>query len=114
MAHDNNTFPVGTPELWEAFRSEVRARGFNFVLTYGGAIPLDEWTPYGLLGGVNDPNWTSSVSHGMVFTWIGENCVTDCDKPTSPFIGGVWEFADEHPDAIYQEQNANYLSSLGV
>lgn len=79
-----------TREAFDNFVAEVRARGFTRVRTYGGAIPLESWRPYGLFGGKNDPAGTRENT--LRFDWIDESRARDGDGAKFPFVNGVWEF----------------------
>lgn len=99
---------------WAEFLAECDTRGFTHVVTYGGPVPLPEWTPYGLCGGVNDPDWKSATQQSLVFTWVSECEVTDAPKDSSPFAFGVWRFIDQDHEDQVTEQEQDYNRGLGV
>lgn len=76
-----------------AFRQEVMSRGFTHVATLAGALPIHEWTPYGLYGGINDP---LGIEADDDFVWVSENTVINksvySHLPQPPFAAGMWKF----------------------
>ena len=86
-----------TIEEFDRLKAEIRARGFTHVVTMAGPHPLDQWHPYGLLGGVNDRAGTSATGLAMELTWDGPDSVTDMPtdparRAPPPFVHGVWYF----------------------
>ncbi len=65
----------------------LKACGRDSMITNGGPVPLDEWTPYGL-GGINGPD-----DGRIVWTLRPDGTVADADPldpPLAPFVGGLW------------------------
>ena len=83
-----------------AFRQEAVMRGFTHVATMAGAVPVHEWTPYGLYGGINDP---LGIDGDDDFVWVSEDTVMNvsvfanpprlmASGPQPPFLAGAWKF----------------------
>jgi hypothetical protein len=88
-----------TREQFDAFRAEVRARGFDAVKTGGGVVPLEEWRPYGAFGGGN-PGIGEYMGEG--FRWIGPDRAADIplNEPPDGVGIGVWTFLRSVPSSL--------------
>ena len=74
---------------FDAFVSDVMARGYSNVRTGGGLLPLDRWRPYGVFDGGNP----GIEQHIAGFQWL-DDCRA-ADMPVTEYPGtvsGVWEF----------------------
>jgi hypothetical protein len=84
------------PELVTA----LKALGFTQVVSFGGPVPLDQWTPYGMTP--NGINYRPSQKpyRGEIQERNGETVVVDVPsdgKDPSPFVLGVWKFLKGDP-----------------
>lgn len=79
-----------TKAEFDSFIAELREKGFTHVKTYGGALKLSDWRPYGAFGGLNP-----GIEHQIGgFQWIGENRAADyaAQDPAGALVTGVWTF----------------------
>jgi len=75
-----------------AIVAEAEGRGFSHVLTYGGAVALADWTPYGGISGT-----TPGSAGPWQGEWIGPETVRDLPPVNADgleLLGalGVWTF----------------------
>ena len=79
-------------QQFDVFLAEARSRGFDHVITGGGAIPLDAWRPYGSFDGGNP----GIEAHIPFFRWVGPDQAIDGDPGSLPegLALGVWTFVN--------------------
>jgi len=79
-----------TRDEFDTFCLEVRARGFDSVVTGGGVQRLEQWLPYGAFAGSNP----GIEKHMKGFMWLPPNQAVDIPvSDPGPHIGiGVWTF----------------------
>lgn len=76
---------------------QAKALGYSSVQTAAGAIPLDEWTPYG------------KTEHPHISFNISGNTVTETpiDPPYQGMACGIWELG-----TAYTRTHSNLATSL--
>lgn len=73
---------------FDRFIADCRSRGFNYVKTSGGQMPLEDWRPYGSFDGGN-PGIEKYIGG---FEWLDDNQVADypAEEPHATSFTGVW------------------------
>lgn len=63
-------------------RTQIRSQGFTHVLTYGGPVALDDWTPYG--------KHPDAIPFYLDGDTLREHEDPARPRPSGPVVTGLW------------------------